>query len=74
MKNSAQERIAQIHGVSKHLSEAFTRQHYIAIAAIIKSLNFKDSDERDECIEKFCALFQGDNAGFNAAQFTRACR
>jgi hypothetical protein len=71
-KQSTQRRLAQINGVAPQvISEAFTKQHYIAVAKILAKHN-GDATAR-EIAEDLADLFAGDNAQFRRAQFLTAC-
>jgi hypothetical protein len=68
-KQSTQRRLAQINGVAPQLiSEAFTKQHYIAIANIIA-----DTDDRRDIAQKLADMFANDNPQFRREQFIKAC-
>jgi hypothetical protein len=64
-----QSRLAQINGVAPQvITEAFTRQHYVAIANI-----FKNNGTVESIAESLADLFEQDNAQFRRAQFLKAC-
>ena len=54
----------------KQISEAFTRQHYEAIAKIVKSISNKN--EKESVAEKFSDMFEKDNKLFNKPIFLKA--
>ncbi len=72
MKNNVRARIAQINGIGGRgewvLSEAFTKQHYIAIAKILK-----DARDVDEVVNRLVDFFANDNPNFAAHAFLSAC-
>jgi hypothetical protein len=48
----------------------FTKQHFIAIAKVIKGSN---SNSKDEIAKEFAELFQSDNERFDIQRFLAAC-
>lgn len=56
-------------GKRKPLNETFTRQHYIAIANILKNAN-----DKDEIVEALADLFASDNPRFQRDKFIRAAQ
>lgn len=60
----------KVNEVKKPLTEAFSRQHFVAIAKIIK--NIPDSKTRDMVCGEFLTLFRNDNASFDERRFKDA--
>jgi capsular polysaccharide biosynthesis protein len=68
----ARQRIAQINGMGNDvLAEAFTKQHYIAIAKIIAK--HKGQKDAREIANDLADLFASDNSAFRREQFLSAC-
>lgn len=68
MKNNVRRRIAEINNLLP-LDEAFTRQHYVAIAKILA----KHKSEQASAIAKELAdLFAADNPNFDRNRFLQA--
>lgn len=61
------------------ISEAFTRQHYVTIAKIIKDeIDISESEPHTQerigrLAEKLAKVFKADNPNFNENQFLNAC-
>lgn len=53
------------------VNEAFSRQHYEAVAGIVKSIG--STTIRKDLCEKFSNLFKKDNSRFEEAKFAEAC-
>lgn len=71
-KTAVRQRIAQINGLREDvLTEAFTKQHYIAIAAIIAK--HKGQKDAREIANDLADLFANDNSAFRREQFLKAC-
>jgi len=52
---------------------AFTKQHYEAVAAILRERN-RELGDADTLVQRFADLFEQDNELFKREQFLRACR
>ena len=50
----------------------FTKQHFIAIANIIRDSKVPDS-QKQGLIDELCSLFKRDNYLFNENKFRKAC-
>lgn len=65
-------RLEQINfGSGQLITEAFTRQHYIAIAAVIAG--YKGDKTARGIAHGLASLFSHDNAAFDEARFLEAC-
>lgn len=54
----------------------FTKQHYKAIAKIIRESSFEESPDilnKDNLVERFCNLFGQDNPNFDRDKFFIEC-
>jgi hypothetical protein len=71
-KQTTRQRLAQINGVGpQNLNEAFTRQHYIAVANILAK-HHGDATSR-QIAEEMANLFAADNSRFDRSRFLTAC-
>ena len=73
--NAVRARIAQINGIGGQvINEAFTKQHYIAIAKIIKdAADTGEVNTAEKIANKLADLFASDNSQFRREQFLNAC-
>ena len=62
-----QSKVGKVEETKQVVTEAFSRQHYEAVAGIIKSVG--SSSTRKELCDKFTNLFKKDNSRFDDARF-----
>ncbi len=73
-KQTTKQRLAQINGVAPQtINEAFTKQHYIAIAKVISDARGTSDDDARTIAAGLAEIFARDNSQFRREQFLTAC-